>query len=347
VHESVKITRLDSGNQSPYADRGKLKDLGNYARDNLPENAVLFLESNSSIDYLFLMFYSDRSSYRITTTYSDDIVRYARYSTGNSFESSINIVKEKGGISYLVSTDAYSFPLIYKSSVAPYFSIYKLPDPAFAKLPKRNEQILYFPFEEGSGNTINDMSGNENIGIIHGAKWVKGKFGNALAFDGKDDYVEIPYKKSLNVADGITISAWVMGNTFSDQNRTIINASETRNGPYLLQTVNNGIVEMGLELSPGWICIQSGTGLTEGQFWHVAATYDRTSANMRMYINGQLQNTSPLNGKPEDLINLLLNEKLTIGKNQGSNFFNGIIDELHIYRQALTAEEIQQLYRGR
>jgi len=181
-------------------------------------------------------------------------------------------------------------------------------------------------------------------GIIHGATWAEGKEGGALAFDGQDDYVEIPYRKSLNVADGITIAAWIKGNDFEGQ-KTIINASETKDGPYLLK-INNGIAEMGLELSEGWNRIQSAIRLTYGQFWHIAATYeyDWDGGSMKMYINGQLQETSPLNGTPQGLVNSLAQPCLSIGQRQGSDFFNGVIDELNVYRRALSTEEIQKLY---
>jgi hypothetical protein len=329
VHQSVQVTQRDGGDPSPYADRGKLKDVGNYAKEQLEQNAVLFLESTGWLDNLFLMFYADRNAYRIGTAYPDDIVRYFRFSTGQSFSSSINIVEQKGGIPYLVSTDTYRFPLAYESPVAPYYNIYKLSSSTFSEeAPKRSELLLYLPFDEGNGSITKERSGNGNHGIpdyigifnIHGATWVKGKFGNALAFDGKDDYVEIPHHKSLNVADGITIAAWVKGNDFSGQ-KTIINASETRDGPYLLQ-INNGIAEMGLELSPGWNRIQSAIRLTEGQFCHLAATYeyDWDGGSMKMYLNGQLQETSPLDGTPQGLVNSLTQPFLSIGQRQGSDF---------------------------
>jgi len=52
--------------------------------------------------------------------------------------------------------------------------------------------VAYWSFDEGSGNTLHDLSGNENHGTIYGAVWTGGKSGNALYFDGDDDYVEIP-----------------------------------------------------------------------------------------------------------------------------------------------------------
>ena len=68
--------------------------------------------------------------------------------------------------------------------------------------------VLYLPFDEGSGNTIKNLSGNHNDGTINGAEWVKdGKIGAALSFDA-GDYVEIPHSQSLSITDEITVMAW-------------------------------------------------------------------------------------------------------------------------------------------
>lgn len=57
-------------------------------------------------------------------------------------------------------------------------------------------------FDEGTGSTASDSSGNGNDGTLSG-----GKFGNALIFDGVDDYVHIPYDVSLDITGEITIEA--------------------------------------------------------------------------------------------------------------------------------------------
>jgi len=47
-------------------------------------------------------------------------------------------------------------------------------------------------FDEGSGKAARDFSGKGNSGgLMNNPEWVEGKFGKALKFDGKDDYVEI------------------------------------------------------------------------------------------------------------------------------------------------------------
>jgi len=64
-------------------------------------------------------------------------------------------------------------------------------------------------FDEGSGDTTKDSSGNGDDGEINGAQWVEGKFGTALEFNGSTDAVACPDNESLDITDAITVSAWI------------------------------------------------------------------------------------------------------------------------------------------
>jgi hypothetical protein len=70
--------------------------------------------------------------------------------------------------------------------------------------------VLLMCFDEGKGDVAVDFSSKKNDGAIHGPTWTKeGKFGNALEFDGSDDYVEVPNSESLNFKNQMTIEAWI------------------------------------------------------------------------------------------------------------------------------------------
>ena len=89
ISESIQITRRD---RRVWLDRNRLKEIGQYAKETLEEDAVLFLESTaatSGLDYLYLVFYADRSAYRIWSIYPDAVVRYFRFSTGQQLESAV------------------------------------------------------------------------------------------------------------------------------------------------------------------------------------------------------------------------------------------------------------------
>lgn len=80
--------------------------------------------------------------------------------------------------------------------------------------------VLALDFDEGSGTTTHDSSGNGNDGTLYNGTevcsggycptWLDGKFGKALQFDGIGDYVEVGNKPSLNFGLGnFTMEAWV------------------------------------------------------------------------------------------------------------------------------------------
>src|SRR5512136_1633446 len=64
-------------------------------------------------------------------------------------------------------------------------------------------------FDEGSGDVAGDSSGHGNEGEIRGAEWVRGKFGTALHFGGREAYVSLPEIAGLNGSNELTVEAWV------------------------------------------------------------------------------------------------------------------------------------------
>src|SRR4030042_2336392 len=74
----------------------------------------------------------------------------------------------------------------------------------------------YWKFDEGSGTTAFDSSGNGNNGnLIGDPKWAAGKYGGALEFNG-NDYVDCGNGASLNIRDQITITFWFKVQAFSN-----------------------------------------------------------------------------------------------------------------------------------
>src|SRR4030095_10266109 len=68
--------------------------------------------------------------------------------------------------------------------------------------------VAYWKFDEGSGTTVSDSSGNGNTGtLVNGPLWTAGRVGNALFFDGIDDNITVP--GFLDLSSSFTLSAWV------------------------------------------------------------------------------------------------------------------------------------------
>jgi hypothetical protein len=71
----------------------------------------------------------------------------------------------------------------------------------------------YWQFDDGTGNTASDSSGYNNHGTIINATWTTGKFGDALNFDGIDDYVDCGNDTSFDITLENTVSAWIKSNS--------------------------------------------------------------------------------------------------------------------------------------
>src|SRR5205814_6427116 len=70
--------------------------------------------------------------------------------------------------------------------------------------------VAAYSFDDGSGTTVTDLSGNGNTGTITGATWSSlGKFSNGLRFDGISNWVTVNDSDSLDLAGGMTLEAWV------------------------------------------------------------------------------------------------------------------------------------------
>ena len=70
--------------------------------------------------------------------------------------------------------------------------------------------VAAYAFDEGTGLTTADSSGNGLTGTINGATWTSAaKYGNALSFDGTSSYVDLGNPAALKITGSMTWSAWV------------------------------------------------------------------------------------------------------------------------------------------
>jgi hypothetical protein len=88
----------------------------------------------------------------------------------------------------------------------------------------QNGLISYWTFNEADivNKTVKDIMGKNDATIIGDPKIVKGKFGDALEFDGVDDYVNLDPKgggalnDAINGSSAVTVEVWVNPNAISD-----------------------------------------------------------------------------------------------------------------------------------
>ena len=194
-----------------------------------------------------------------------------------------------------------------------------------------------FAFNENSGTTAGDSSGNSNTGSLGGASWTsQGKFSNALSFDGLSNVVTVNDSTSLALSNGMTLEAWVYPVAPLVGWKSVV--QKDGYGYYLYGSSDRGNVpaaggSFGSVSGPQTVF---GTAPLPSNTWtHLAAAYD--GSVLRLFVNGSQVNSVTVSGGPMRYDPL----PLRIAASQYGEFFPGRIDEVRIYNRALTQSEIQ------
>jgi glucose/arabinose dehydrogenase len=197
--------------------------------------------------------------------------------------------------------------------------------------------VAAYAFNEGTGLSVADASGNGTTGTISGAAWTTaGKYGNALTFNGTSNWVTVPDSASLDVTSGLTLEAWVRPSTIAGW-RTVF-TKETGGGEVYQLYASNGATPVAYlsTTTGGDQGFGAGAALPLNTWTHLAATYDGSA--LHIYVNGNLAGTQSVSGAI-----LTSTSALRIGGNgPWGEYFSGQLDELRVYNRALTATEIGQ-----
>ncbi|MCZ7357383.1 MAG: LamG domain-containing protein, partial [Candidatus Methanoperedens sp.] len=200
--------------------------------------------------------------------------------------------------------------------------------------------VLWMRFnnETGESSTLfRDWSSWSHNGTCSGSSCpvnTTGKFGNALQFDGINDYVDAGNDASL-LPPNITVSVWfrataLPGSLLGNQ----------KSAPYEGYNVGVGLNtpnKFGMWVGDSsWV--ESISSITTGVLYHGVATYNGTSVSI--YINGVLEKTTAQRANFNTTTNLF------IGKVPNGNNFNGTIDEVQIWNRVLSPEEINASFNA-
>ncbi len=210
----------------------------------------------------------------------------------------------------------------------------------FLAAPAQNAQpsdlVAAYSFDEGSGSSVADLSGNGNVGALDGASWTSaGKFGSALSFNGSSSRVRVPDAASLDLTSAVTLEAWVYPAAAQSGWRAVV---QKEADSYLLSASSDvGALRPAAGVTVGGLVPNAfgPSALPVGVWSHLAMTYD--GAQLRLFVNGVQVASSPVSG-----VVAATGNPLWIGGNSPyGEFFNGRIDEVRVYRAALSQAEIQ------
>ena len=197
-----------------------------------------------------------------------------------------------------------------------------------------------------------DISGSGNHGSLSGqtsTTTVPGRIGQAMSFDGVDDYVDVG--TSIAPADEITICAWVYRKSdgFSKHGTSayqdIIVRSSTSNQANFVFEFNGGNLVFNTQTLPPFLRVSSGTDSRPfklNTWMHLCSVYSDQNVNdQALYYNGE---SLFLTETDTDTLTTNTETVFIGGRSGGSDILEGMLDDVRIYDRTLSSDEVRELY---
>lgn len=200
------------------------------------------------------------------------------------------------------------------------------------------DMVAGWTFNEGTGTTVTDVSGNGNNALVTTSTWASGKYGGGMQF-GNGKSLDVPSSPSLDISgNALTLEMWANpANTAGDQ---------VLLGKFWNPTMSSPYYQYGIEMQSGTPVFEVGTTgntlrasmgstLPAGQWSHLAVTFD--GSTVRFYLNGNLVSSPSLAGSLTARGNYF-----RMGADATpAQYFNGSLDDVRIYKRTLTQSQVQ------
>jgi len=196
--------------------------------------------------------------------------------------------------------------------------------------------VAHWKLDETEGTVAYDNIVGDKAGTVNGeAVWqpAGGKVGGALQFDGIDDYVSTPFV--LNPFDGAFSSfAWIKG---GEPGEVIISQTDGvgYGSTWLCADASGRLATSLMFFFP---TLESESVITDGAWHHIGLVWD--GSHRCLYVDGAevVKDSEAMGVNSDGGLYVGASKDLDAG-----SFFSGLIDDVRIYNQALSAEEIATL----
>jgi len=211
------------------------------------------------------------------------------------------------------------------------------------------DPIAHWRLDE-EGGEARDSAGTHH-GTIHGAAPHEGKFGKARLFDRpKGDYVSIPHSPDFEIGT-FTVSAWV----WLTKEPTFSGILGTRAGGEFNfdMKVNADKVHGDIGDGTRWIDTKinfykddvgsngQGGDLAMQRWYLITFVVDNEQKECRLYLDGDRKKTISFNGEPRLMRR---GQTMTIGNTGAGEFMDGVIDDVQVWKQALSDQQVVNLF---
>lgn len=236
-----------------------------------------------------------------------------------------------------------SFP-----ALAVIFAADERPQTAAKTVAELPEPIAYWKLDD-TGREARDSVGKHH-GTIHGAVSHDGKVGKALLFDRpQGNYVSIPHSPDFEIGT-YTVSAWV----WLTKEPTFSGILGTRTGGEFNfdMKVNTDKVHGDIGDGTKWIetkvnfykddvgSNREGGDLELRRWYLITFVIDSEHHECRLYLDADRKQTIPFQGEPRLM---RAGQTMTIGNTGAGEFMDGVIDDVRIWKHALTDAQVRKL----
>ena len=205
--------------------------------------------------------------------------------------------------------------------------------------------VGYWKFDEGSGTTTADSSGNGNTGtLINSPTWQTGsncKEGSCISFNGTNQYINIGSLGAFPSKG--TISFWMNASQIASYRNPLTTNYNGGNAGIRFEENSSGnfVVVVGNDGGTYGAGTYITSGMQASTWYHVVYTWDETANTSSGFLNG-VQVFSQANTLwPTQIPDVAIGSGFTTDP---ARQWNGLIDDVQFYNSALTATEIQNLY---
>jgi RHS repeat-associated protein len=196
-----------------------------------------------------------------------------------------------------------------------------------------------------NGTSVDVISGQEAV-LVDGASYTTGKVASAFQFDGNPPYILAFANTNYDIGsstNGFTLEFWAKA-AFTSFSRSILSwnngySGGNSNGVWMLESGASLVINLA-EINGATHQITAG-GIFNGNWRHIALTYNRPSGVAQVYVDGVLQLAQNIGSfEPQTTYDLAFGQVLNVGP------FLGQLDEISLYRRPLSPIEILSLYQS-
>lgn len=223
-----------------------------------------------------------------------------------------------------------------------------VPTPPSVAIPGVPTPIAHWQFDDDSGEARDSIG--KHHGTIHGATQQAGKFGKALLFDrAKQQQVTVPHSPEFEIST-FTVSAWVW--LTKEPSFSGIVGTRTGGGTHFDMKVNVDKVHGDIGDGTRWIDTAinfykgdvgsngQGGDLPIERWYLITFVIDSEKHEARLYLDADRKKTIPFKGEPKLLG---AGRVLTIGNTGAGEHMDGVIDDVRIWKHALTDQQVRSL----